>query len=221
MKKTFSMVALAATLLLSSCGFGTGTSTTSNTNTNSSLGTALGTALLSGATNSSSSDLLSSGLSILGNLLGANTVNTNTIVGTWTYAQPQVSFESNNVLSQVGGELMGNKIESALGTQLQKIGLKQGVSKFTFDNSGNVTLVVSGKTTTGTYKLNGNQLTMTGALGLGTITCTVSINSNQLYMLFNANTLFNALTKLGSNNSSISSLLSSFNGMKLGWSMTK
>lgn len=219
MKKTFTMAAIAAaTLCMSSCGFGgSATSTTGNILGNVATGV-LGN-MVGG--NNTGSNLASTGLSLLSNLLGGNTVSTNSITGTWTYAQPEVTFESNNILASIGGELAGNKVENMLGTQLQKIGLKPGVTSFTFDNSGNVTMNIAGKQTKGTYTLSGNTLTMKGALGLASLKATVSIKGNQMYMLFDATTLFNALTKLGSNSSTISSLLGSFNGMKLGWSMTK
>lgn len=222
MKKFFNLVAITATsLIISSCGLGGGTANTTNTSSNI-LGAAAG-ALLGGNTNSSnnSSALASTGLNILSSLLGGNSVNSNSIVGTWTYQQPQVTFESNSILANIGGQIAGNKISTTLGTQLEKIGLKSGVSTFAFDSNGKVTVSVSGKSTTGTYTLSGTTLTMKGALGLASLTCTVSINANQLYMLFDANAIFGAITKLGASNATLSSLLGNYSGMKLGWSMTK
>ncbi len=201
-------------MLLSSCGLGMAGGT-------SNQGVLAGSTTNGAAGNNTTGALINAGINILSNLLGGGAINANTITGTWTYAQPQVTFESTNVLGNIGGELMGNKIESALKTQLEKMGLKPGVSKFTFDGQGNMTVTLAGKTTNGTYTLNNNKLTMQGALGLGSLTATVTINQNQLYMLFDANTIFNILSKLGSSSSSISSLLSNFNGMKMGWSLTR
>ena len=223
-KMTFLAAVVAASLSMNSCGIGTtGTTGTANSNNTANLlGSALIGALGANQNNANAnSSMLSNGLSLLTSLLGGGAINSQSIVGTWTYAQPQVSFESDNALAKIGGEMMASNIESKLQTQLDKIGLKAGVSKFTFDNKGNVQMVMGGKTTNGTYQLNGNQLTMTGALGVAKLTATVTINANQLYMLFDATTLFNSLTKLGSSSSTISSLLGNFNGLKLGWSMTK
>lgn len=229
MKKILVMAAIAAgSMMLASCGSGTGNtlgSGTTNNNTSTS-GAALGgvaSALLnnSNGTKGNIGGLASTGLSLLTNLLGVNTVNANTITGTWTYQQPHVSFESSNVLSQMGGELMGNKISTTLGTYLSKIGLKQGITKFTFDGRGGMTMTIGGKTTQGTYKLNGNQLTMSGALGYTNLTCTVSMAGNQLYMLFDTKTLFNVITKMGSNINALSGIIGNYNGMKMGWMCTK
>lgn len=230
MKKILVMAAIAAgSMLVSSCGFGTTSIVNPNktTQTNGTSGATLGGvagALLGGAVNNATAGvggLATNGLSLLTNLLGINTVNPNTITGTWTYQQPHVSFESSNVLSQIGGEMMGNKISSTLGTYLTKIGLKQGVTTFTFDGKGGMTMTMGGKTTQGTYKLDGNQLTMTGALGYTNLTCTVSMAGNQLYMLFDAKTLFNVITKMGSSVGALSNILGSYNGMKMGWECTK
>lgn len=217
MKKLFTLAAAVATgLIMTSCGMGTGAKET--------LGTlAAGMLTGSAATNTGSTggNLAATGLNLLSSLLGGNLANSNTIVGTWTYAKPEVTFESNNVLSSIGGELAGNKVESMLGTQLEKLGLKAGVSTFTFEKDGKLIMSAKGQQVEGTYKLDGNTLTMQGGMGLTNVKATISIKGNQLYMLFDANTLFNAMTKLGSNSSTISSLLGNFNGMKLGWSMTK
>lgn len=223
MKKLFTLVAAVATsFIMTGCGLGSANNASGTGNVLGTLATGvLGNMAGNTTSSTTGSALANTGLNILSTLLGGNNVNSNSIVGTWTYQQPQVTFESSNLLGSIGGELAGNKISSTLGTQLQKIGLKSGVSSFTFDNKGNVTLSLSGRQTTGTYTLNGNTLTMKGAFGIATLTTTVSIKGNQLYMLFDANTLFNTLTKLGSSSNAISSLLGNFNGMKLGWSMSK
>lgn len=228
MKKSIVLAAIAAgSLMVTSCGFGSGSALSGNKNNNASSGATLGgvtSALLGGAANGTTGNiggLASTGLSLLTNLLGVNTVSEKNITGTWTYQEPHVSFESNNVLSQLGGELVGNKISSTLGTYLTKVGLKKGTTKFTFDGKGGMTMTIGGKTTQGTYKLNGNQLTMSGALGYTNLTCTVSMAGNQLYMLFDTKTLFNVITKLGSNISSLSGLIGNYNGMKMGWMCTK
>lgn len=170
---------------------------------------------------STASSLAATGLNILTNLLGGGSMNKNSIVGTWTYDEPAVTFESSNMLAQLGGQVASNKIQNTLGSQLGKVGLTKGVSKFTFDDNGNVTMTVGGKTTKGTYTLNGNTLTMKGALGIASLTCTTTINANQLYMLFDTSTLLSMATKLGAGNSTLSSLLGNYSGMKMGWKMSR
>lgn len=220
MRKYNSLVtALLFPLLMGSCGIGTNNGSLSQSN--QSKGVAIGNAANGTTGKSNTGALINAGINILSALLGNGSINANTLAGTWVYAQPQVTFESTNVLGNIGGELMSSKIESALKSQLEKMGLKPGASKFTFDNKGNMTITMGTRTTKGTYTLSGNQLKMNGALGIASMTATVTINQRQLYMLFDANTIFNIISKLGSNSSSISSLLNNFNGMKMGWSLTR
>lgn len=225
MKKIITLAAIAvATLSLTGCGMAaTGAD---KTLTGAGNGSVLGSVASSVIGNNTSngntaSSLAATGLNILTNLLGGGSMNKNSIVGTWTYDEPAVTFESSNMLAQLGGQVASNKIQNTLGSQLGKVGLTKGVSKFTFDDNGNVTMTVGGKTTKGTYTLNGNTLTMKGALGIASLTCTTTINANQLYMLFDTSTLLSMATKLGAGNSTLSSLLGNYSGMKMGWKMSR
>ena len=191
--------------MLASCGLGT-TGTTTNTSNTSSTG---GTLLETGA------GLLGT---ILGSLLGSTTTQ-QTIVGSWTYNGPKIVFESENILSQLGGQVVSNSLESKLGDMLSKIGMQAGKTVLTLNSDGSCTLTRSGKTLQGTYTYDAS--TLTGVLGLGQMTSTVSVQSGQLYMLFDSDKLLSIFTNLGSNSSTLSSLLKNYNGLKLGWTMTK
>lgn len=224
MKKFFVMVSLlAGSMLMVSCGTGAsiGNGNKSQSNTSGASIGAVGSAIANSGAAGNLGGLASAGLSILTSLMGGSTVNANTIIGTWSYQEPHVSFESNSALAKIGGEVFGNKISNTLSGQLTKLGLTEGSSKFTFQEGGKMTLTMKGKTTQGTYTLNGDQLTMTGAFGMTNLTCTVCIHGNQMHMLFDATSLFNIMTKMGSSSSTITSLLGNYNGMKLGWTCAK
>ncbi len=209
MNKLRSFAAIvAASLMLASCGLGTTGTTTNTSNTNS-----------NGALLETGAGLLGT---ILGSLLGSTTTQ-QTIVGSWTYNGPKIVFESENILSQLGGQVVSNSLESKLGDMLSKIGMQAGKTVLTLNNNGSCTLTRSGKTLQGTYTYDAstNKLTLTGVLGLGQMTSTVSVQSGQLYMLFDSDKLLSIFTNLGSNSSTLSSLLKNYNGLKLGWTMTK
>lgn len=226
-KYTFIATLLSAALTMSSCGMGTsGLGSNNNTNTGAALGQVLGGTL--GGNTGSALGQTGGGVlgSLLGSLLGGATTNKQTIVGTWTYKAPEVRFESENVLSQIGGAVASNKIQSALGSQLSKIGLQEGKSTFTFNNDGTLVVTMGNKKTNGTYTYNSNNqtITMTGALGLTNTTCTVAVTGNVMYLLFDSSKLLNIASKLStasSVTSTLSSLLGNYTGMKLGWSMVK
>lgn len=212
MKRIKSFAAIvAASLTLASCGFGT-TGQTATTNN----GTVLGGDVLQQA-----------GVGILGTILGnilGGTTSQQSLVGSWTYAGPKLVFESENILSQIGGQVVSNNIEQKLGTYLEKIGLKAGKSVLTFGNDGNCSFALGSKTLSGTYSYDpsSNKLTMTGLFLTGQLPCTVTVQNGQLLMLFDADKLLSIATAVGSKgSSSLGSILGSYKGLKLGWAMSR
>ena len=225
MKKISFMAAVVAmAAFVSGCGTmgSTGTSTTQSTSTP----TAVGTTQSSG--NLLTSVLSSSGTSVVGTLLSTilgNTTSKNTIVGTWTYSAPKVTFKSESILAQVGSSLASSKIESMLGTQLGKMGFQEGKTTIVFNSDGSCQVTRSGKTIPGTYTYNQSTgvMTIQGALGLTSVSPYVSVMGNEMYMLFDADKLMSIMKTIGSasGSSTISSLLGNYNGIQLGWTMTR
>lgn len=212
MKRIKSVAAIvAASLVLASCGLGTTGQTTSTPSGNILGGDVLqqaGTGVLG---------------TILSNILGSTT-NKQTLVGNWTYSGPKLVFESENILSQLGGQVLSNNLEQKLGTYLEKMGFKAGKSVLTLGNDGNCSLTLGSRTLPGTYVYDPstNKMTLTGVFGVGQMTCTVSVQGGQLLMLFDADKLLSIATAVGSKgSSSIGSVLSSYSGLKLGWAMTR
>ena len=206
MKKIYSLAsACAMALMLQACGTSAG-SATDNSQTVATTTSVLGNVLTS----------------LLSNL----TTNTD-ITGTWTYSGPKIVFESENILSQLGSTVASSKMESMLSNQLSKIGFSSK-SKLTLNSDKTYTFTVGSRDYAGTYTYdtNSHQFTLTGALGLTNYTCTAAVKNGELYMLHDANSLLSLATKLSSSSknttlSSLSSLLGSYSGLKLGWTMKK
>ena len=212
MKRIKSFAAIvAASLTLASCGFGT-TGQTATTNN----GTALGGDVLQQA-----------GVGILGTILGnilGGTTTQQSLVGSWTYAGPKLVFESENILSQIGGQVLSNNIEQKLGTYLEKMGFKAGKSVLTFGNDGNCSFALGSRTLPGTYSYDQktNKLTLNGLFVTGQLPCTGTVQNGQLLMLFDADKLLSIATAVGSKgSSSLGSILGSYKGLKLGWAMNR
>lgn len=209
MKKIRSFAAIvAASLTLASCGVGTTGNTTTTTNNTTDVLTQAGTGILG---------------TILGNILGGTTTQ-QSLVGSWTYSGPKLVFESENILSQIGGQVVSNNLEQKLGTYLEKMGFKAGKTVLTFGNDGNCSIGLGSRTMTGTYSYDTstNKLTMTGMFLTGQLPCTVTIQNGQLLMLFEADKLLSIATAVGSKgSSSLGSILGSYSGLKLGWAMTR
>ena len=207
----------AAALTLSACNMPTSTGSTSST----------GTSVTDG--------LLGAGTSILNGLLGSvlsSTITEQTFVGTWTYQAPECRFESENLLAKAGGEVVASKIENTLDTYLSKIGIKKGVTSYTFNDDNTFAISTSGRTiSTGTYTYDKSTKTLklNGTLGLMNQSCLVGMDGTSLCLLYDADKLLKGVNAVGSllgNSSSvigsISGLLgSNYSGMKLGFKMSK
>lgn len=214
MKKTIIPVAMLATTLLlaGSCTGGQSllgaTGTTSQTTT-STVGTALE--------------------SFLGSVLSSTTtLKQSDLVGTWNYTGTDCVFETENLLMKAGGEVAAAKVESQINSALSKVGVSAGKCSFTFNSDNTYTAVVGGRTISGTYTLDAanKKVTMTYLNGLGTMTPQVAKAGNKLSLLFDADKLLKLLTTVSalSGNSSIqtvSSLLSSYDGMLIGLQLQK
>ncbi len=218
MKKQFFFAAtlLAASLTLTSClTMGTGAST-------------------SGSTSTAGSDVVSAGTSILENLLGSllsNTLTEQSFVGTWTYQEPQVRFESENLLSQAGGTVVASSIEKSLDKYLSKVGIAKASTTYTFNSDKTFTIVTKGRTiSSGTYSYDRSTktLNLNGTLGLMNQSCTVGLDGTNLCLLYDADKLLTAMNGVGQllgKSSALGSIASVFgqnyNGMKVGFSLKK
>ncbi|MBP5196641.1 MAG: DUF4923 family protein [Bacteroidaceae bacterium] len=170
---------------------------------------------------------------IVANLLGTATVNENTIVGTWTYSQPAVVFESEEILKNVAATAFSAKVESSLQNQLVKLGFTPGKISITFnkDKTGSLTYNANtNKSIPFTWGVNGHDLSL--RLGGQLISqlskefiLNVKITGNTLQVAADASKLMELVQQIiGNTNSTlsvISSMLKNVNGLYLGLKYTK
>ncbi len=226
MKKINAYVAtFLASIVLSGCGMGTGGSTIA---TGTGSGTTNTINAGSASLNTLTSVLGSNGSTVLGTLMSTllgNKTSQNSIVGNWVYSKPKVAFESENILAQLGSAVASSKLESTLDSQLKKIGFTAGKSSFTFQNDGSCTLSLSNRSLPGTYTYNSKtgQMTIKGALGVTSISPYVSVMGNEMYVMFDADKLLSVMGAVSSvaKTNVLSSLISNYNGVKLGWTFTR
>ena len=115
--------------------------------------------LVNTAKNAASQAVSSAKDNVQAALIGTQTVTVKQIVGTWTYQQPALVFESNNLLNQVGAAAFTEKAEKSVAGYLSKFGVKAGSLSITFNDNGHYSATLKGRTISGTYKLNGATLT--------------------------------------------------------------
>ena len=217
-KNYFKTVALCATICLVSCGAHI-TNTAVNNNTSTTTATSAGANL--------GSSLLSS---VLGSIINATTTFTQAdLVGTWNYKSSDCKFESENFLKQAGGEIAASTIENKANGIFAKIGIKPGSFGMTFNADGSYSMNFGSKKLAGTYTFDEKtcKLTLIGMFGLtkNEVALTYS-GKNNISILFDADKILKVISSVGSvsNNStlsSITSLLSSYDGVKLGFEMVK
>lgn len=173
--------------------------------------------------NSSIGSLLS-GISSLFN--SSLTATEDKIVGTWTYTQPAVLFESDNVLSKLGGSVASSTIEKNLKEKLEKYGIKEGAVKMTFDKQGNFTQTIAGKTLSGTYTLDDTNVVLKYDGKVSQMVGQTQLSGNKLLILMDASKLLSYVKTLGSLSgdsrlATISSLASNVDGMLVGLQLEK
>ncbi len=185
-------------------------------------------------TSSSTSSSTSSTGSTVGNLVSgltslfssSKTATADKIVGTWTYTEPAVVFESDNVLSSLGGSVASSAIESSLKKKLEGYGIKAGSVKMTFDKSGNFTQTIAGKTLKGTYTLEDEEVKLKYSGSVSQMVGKTQLDGNNLLIVMDASKLLTYMKTIGSlsGNSTLktaSSLASNVDGMLVGLKLEK
>lgn len=181
-------------------------------------------------TTTSSSSTGSSIISgILNNVIGSATFSqADLCVHTWKYSKPGCAFTSENLLAKAGGEIAASKIEEDLSKYYSKFGFSKSNTYFTFKTDGTFAAKIDGKSWNGTYtfdeKTHAIQLKglLLSASGFATRT------TNGISLLFEQKkllTLVKTLSKLnltGSTTmSAVSSIVDNYDGVRVGFEMTK
>ena len=209
------------------------TSTSTTTNSGYSAGSVVAGVLgglLGGGTTAGSSSTGSSIINgILNNVIGSATFSQADLCAhTWKYSKPGCAFTSENLLAKAGGEIAANKIEEDLSKYYNKFGFSNSNTYFAFKTDGTFAAKIDGKSWNGTYtfdeKTHAIQLKglLLSASGFATRT------TNGISLLFEQKkllTLVKTLSKLnltGSTTmSAVSSIVDNYDGVRVGFEMTK
>lgn len=211
----------------------TSTSTSATTNSGYSAGSVVAGVLgglLGGGTTTGSSSTGSSIINgILNNVIGSATFSQAALCAhTWKYSKPGCAFTSENLLAKAGGEIAASKIEEDLSKYYSKFGFSKSNTYFTFKTDGTFAAKIDGKSWNGTYtfdeKTHAIQLKglLLSASGFATRTANgISLLFEQKKLL----TLVKTLSKLnltGSTTmSAVSSIVDNYDGVRIGFEMTK
>ena len=228
-KKTTSSSTATSSAAASAPTTSTSTTTNSGYSAGSVVAGVLGGLLGGGTTTGSSSTGSSIINGILNNVIGSATFSQADLCAhTWKYSKPGCAFTSENLLAKAGGEIAANKIEEDLSKYYNKFGFSQSNTYFTFKTDGTFAAKIDGKAWNGTYtfdeKTHAIQLKglLLSASGFATRT------TNGISLLFEQKkllTLVKTLSKLnltGSTTmSAVSSIVDNYDGVRIGFEMTK
>ncbi len=227
-KKTTSAASntTAATTTAATTTSNAAASTSATSNAGSTVAGILG-AVLGGNSNSSSSAGSSIISGILNNVIGSGTFSKQDLCAhTWKYCKPGCAFTSENLLAKAGGEIAANKVEEKLGEYYSKFGFSGSNTYFTFKTDGTFAAKIDGKSWQGNYTFDEktHAIQMKGLLlsmsGYATKT------TNGISLLFDQTKLLNLIKTMGalkgsSTLSAIGTIANNYDGMRVGFEMTK
>lgn len=210
------------------------TTSTANTaaassNTSSAIANVLG-GLLGAATGNTSGSTSSAGSiinGILNNVIGSGTFSKADLCAhTWKYSKPGCAFTSENLLAKAGGEIAASKVEEKLSTYYNKFGFSSSNTQFAFTTDGNFSAQIDGKPWQGTYTFDEK----THAIHLKGLLLSASgyatKTTNGISLLFDQKKLLNLIKMLSafkgsSTLSAVGTIANSYDGMRVGFEMTK
>ena len=177
-----------------------------------------------GSNSSSNAESIING--ILNNVIGSGTFKQADLCHTWKYSKPGCAFTSENLLAKAGGEIAASKVENKLEGYYKKFGFSSSNTYFTFNTDGTFSAKIDGKAWNGTYtfdeKTHAIQLKglLLSASGYATKT------TNGISLLFDQKKLLNLIKALSafkgsSTLSAVGSIANNYDGMQVGFEMTK
>ena len=164
---------------------------------------------------------------LLNNVIGSGTFSKADLCAhTWKYCKPGCAFTSENLLAKAGGEIAANKVEEKLEDYYKKFGFSSSNTYFTFNTDGTFSAKIDGKAWNGNYTFDEktHAIQMKGLLlsasGYATKT------TNGISLLFDQKKLLNLIKALSAFKSSstlsaVGNIANNYDGMRIGFEMTK
>lgn len=201
------------------------TKTSTKKSTSTSVDATTGATTSATAATTTSIGSIISGL--LNNVIGSGTFSKEDLCAhTWKYSKPGCAFTSENLLAKAGGEIAASKVEEKLSTYYNKFGFSSSNTQFTFTTGGNFSAQIDGKSWQGSYTFDEK----THAIHLKGLLLSASgyatKTTNGISLLFDQKKLLNLIKMLSafkgsSTLSAVGTIANSYDGMRVGFEMTK
>ncbi|MCD8266359.1 MAG: DUF4923 family protein, partial [Prevotellaceae bacterium] len=175
---------------------------------------------------SSSSGISSLVSGLVSNLLGANKLTVDNLVGTWDYTEPCIVMESDNVLSKIGGDVASSKMEDKLSEFLEKVGFKPGSVVLQLDEDKTGSITIDGKKISVSWDVDDSNVIFTILKKDLSINADISNGSLQLAMSMDkmldlVEAVCSGASNIVSSASVLTNLLSKYDGLYLGLKFSK
>lgn len=163
---------------------------------------------------------------ILNNVIGSGTFKQADLCHTWKYSKPGCAFTSEILLAKAGGEIAASKVENKLEGYYKKFGFSSSNTYFTFNTDGTFSAKIDGKAWNGTYtfdekthaiQLKGLLLSASGYATKTTKGISLLFDQKKLLNLIKALSAFKGSSTL----SAVGSIANNYDGMQVGFEMTK
>ncbi len=210
-------LALLPALAVGSCSVAPGSSVAQADSTSHSG--ILGTLISSAASGSTITNIVE-------DVIGKNKMTAETLVGTWNYSEPGVAFTSESLLATAGGEVAATACKDKLATCYSQIGINASNTSFTFKDDGTFSAKIKGTKCSGKYTFDEDSQAITLKILVLSITGYTKKDAAGMSLLFDESKILTILQTVGKLSgstaiSSITSLASNYDGLQVGFDLSK
>jgi hypothetical protein len=167
---------------------------------------------------------------IIGSVIGQfyDTTTKKALVGSWVYEEPAIQFETQSFLDKAGGVVASQTVADNIAPYFNILGFKQGNLSISLREDNTCTYTLGGKTYQGTYDYDDENKKITLKTPLFPLPAAyISVAEDQMALTFDSSKILTLIQALGMVSkdqtpvSAVSTLASSYDGMKTGFTFVK
>lgn len=154
------------------------------------------------------------------------------LAGVWKYSEPSVSISGEGAFSEAISALAAAQLKTTISDMCAQNGITTGLFTFTFKSNGTFSCMVKTTELSGSYKTDSDAATVTlsfnavNSISIDTMVGDAVLDSSSLTILFESNAVLSLIEKFSTSSNSetiqgISALLSAYEGLRLGFVMSK
>lgn len=154
------------------------------------------------------------------------------LAGAWNYVEPAVSLAGEGALAEAISALAAAQLKTTISNLCSQNGITSGLFTVMFNSGGTFTCAVKTTEISGSYSTNSNASTATldfsaiNSISIESMTGDVVLDSSSVTFLFESGAVLSLMEKFSTSSNSetiqaISSLLSGYEGLRLGFKLCR